>query len=311
MKALLAIGLVAIDEGKCVTNNHLMLNFILSLFLFPQADNTNYLKIVTTLRQIAQEHPQTTQLISIGVSDAGQVIYGLQIGRGSRADLIVGTHHGNEYGSTAVAMGLANSIAENPIDGHTVYLIPVLNIQGYNSFVRTETVGQTTVDPNRDYPGPCVSTATFKSRSTRALAEFVAQKKIVASATLHTYWPAALIPWGLSTKDLRTRDEDTFLRLGKLAVQESGYAVGNSTELLYAADGTFEDYAYWKHGIWSLLFELGESHSPDPTAVEHMVNVNVPGIRRFLENAPAAVSQTHSFDGRCDKTRVPQRRWPE
>ena len=288
-----------------------MLEIILSLFLYPQADNSNYQKVVGTLRQIAQTYPQNAKLISIGVSDAGQSIFALEIGRGSRADVIVGTHHGNEYGSTAVAMGLADSLAKTPIQNHTVYLIPVLNIQGYNQNARHEVVDQQSIDPNRDYPGPCVSQPTFKSRSTKALADFINEKNVVTSATLHTFMPAALYPWGISSKDLKTRDDEMFINLGKLATIESGYAVGNSTDLLYAADGTYEDYAYWRHGVWSLLFELGHSHSPRPGDLEHMVNVNVPGIRRFLENAPSKRADNHSFEGVCDKTRVQQRKWLE
>ena len=65
------------------------------------------------------------------------------------------------------------------------------------------------------------------------------------SSTLHTYSPAALYPWGLSTKDLSTPYDDVFKQLGLWATIESGYVVGNSTELLYAADGTFEDSAIW------------------------------------------------------------------
>ena len=142
------------------------------------------------------------------------------------------------------------------------------------------------------------------------MADFLVTKNIQISATLHTYWPAVVYPWGISTQDLSTPYDSQYMQLVKAATQESGYQTGNNTQLLYPADGTFEDYAYWKHGIWSLLFELGFSHNPDPTAVKNMVDVNVPGLRRFLAESPKTRVNDHGFNGRCD-TRLMQRIWLE
>jgi hypothetical protein len=278
--------------------------------MFHQSVPSTYDQMVQVLKTIASQNSTTTTLITIGNSDSGVPIYGLQIGSGPIADLVVGTHHGNEYGSTAVALGAAQSLAQNPMNGHTVYVIPVLNVSGFNGRDRYETAGSETLDANRDYPGPCATSGPFKLKSTKALADFVADKNIVSSATLHTYWPAVLYPWGMSTRDLETQYQSTFVGLTKAAAVESGYQTGNSNELLYAADGTFEDYAFWKHGIWSLLFEMGDSHNPDQDEVKQMVAVNVPGIRRFLEMAPTDRAADHGFSGRCD-TRAKRRTWLE
>lgn len=282
-----------------------MINFLLSLFLLPQVNtpvSSNYDQVVQALRTIANDHGDNAQLFELAVSDSGQSIYGLKIGNGETADLIVATHHGNEYGSTAVAVGAAQAFAANPIAGHTVYVIPVLNIGGYNQRNRYESVNGRSFDPNRDYPGPCGTSGPYNLKSTKALADFIDQKRIVSSATLHTYWPAVLYPWGISTRDLKTEYESTFIGLAKDATVESKYASGNSTELLYAADGAFEDYAYWKHGIWSLLFEMGVSHSPGQDQMKQMVAVNVPGLRRFIENAPKERAANHAFTGTCDRS---------
>jgi carboxypeptidase T len=296
-----------------------MLEFILSLFMIPSATAgrapSNYDVVVETLQKIAKAYPQTSRIFELGMSDAKVMLYGLEVsgsmhslGRINEvADLVVGTHHGNEYGSTAVALGVADSLAANPLPGHRVYIIPVLNVSGYNVRSRYESLNGVSVDSNRDYPGPCVrGSSSFRLKSTKALAEFIEQKKIVSSATLHTYSPAALYPWGISTKDLKTEYESTFIGLVKDATVESGYAYGNSTDLLYSADGTFEDYAFWKHGIWSLLFEMGDGHSPSPEQIKKMVAGNVPGMRRFFENAPKIRAEKHAFTGKCD-TNVRQR----
>lgn len=287
-----------------------MLDAILSLFLLAGPNPSNYDRVIQTIQQVAQQNPGTTQLISIGVNDKGVPIQALQIGSGAVNALIVATHHGNEYGSTAVAMGVADSLAKNPVAGLTVYVVPVLNIGGYNQNNRYESSLAGSHDPNRDYPGPCKSGSTFNLKSTKALADLVEQKNIAISATLHTYWPAVVYPWGISTRDLSTPHDDQYKKLVAAATVESGYQTGNNTEILYAADGTFEDYAYWKHGIWSLLFELGFSHSPDQTAIKNMVESNIPGIRRFLEQSPKERATIHNFTGRCD-AKIMQRMWLE
>jgi predicted deacylase len=283
-----------------------MLDAILSMFLLTGANPSNYDKVISTIEQIAQQNPGTTKLFSIGVNNKGIPIQALQIGSGPKNALIVATHHGNEYGSTAVSMGVADSLAKNPIAGLTVFVVPVLNIDGYNQNNRYENGN----DPNRDYTGPCKTGATFNLKSTKALADFIDQKNIVISATLHTYWPAVVYPWGISTQDLSTPYDEQYIKLVNAATQESGYQTGNNTKVLYPADGTFEDYAYWKHGIWSLLFELGFSHDPDQQAIKTMIDVNTPGIRRFLEQAPQERVTIHNFTGTCD-SRIMQRVWLE
>lgn len=287
-----------------------MLDAILSLFLLAGPSPSNYDRVTQTIQQVAQQNPGTTQLISIGANDKGIPIQALKIGNGAVNALIVATHHGNEYGSTAVAMGVADSLAKNPVAGLTVYVVPVLNIGGYNQYNRYESGMNGSIDPNRDYPGPCKSGSTFNLKSTKALADFLEEKNIAISATLHTYWPAVVYPWGISTRDLSTPYDDQYKKLVAAATVESRYQTGNNTEVLYPADGTFEDYAYWKHGIWSLLFELGFSHSPDQTAIKNMVDANIPGIRRFLEQSPKERVTIHNFTGRCD-AKLLQRVWLE
>ncbi len=283
-----------------------MLDAIISMFLLTGPSLTNYDKVVATIQKIAEQNPANAKVISIGVNDQGVPIQALQIGSGEVNSLIVGTHHGNEYGSTAVALGVADSFARNPVAGQTVYVVPVLNITGYNKTGRNENGIRGSFDPNRDYTGPCKTGATFNLKSTKALSDFLEVKKIQISATLHTYWPAVVYPWGISTQDLSTPYDAQYLELVKAATRESNYKFGNNTDVLYPADGTFEDYAYWKHGIWSLLFELGFSHNPDSNAIRNMVDVNVPGIRRFLEMSPKTRVAKHDFTGTCD-TRAMQR----
>lgn len=270
----------------------------------PMTPKKNYDDIVSFIHQIHERFPNNTKIFTIGYSDTDNLpIYGIQIGHGSVENLVVATHHGNEYGSTEIALGVISDLAENPISWQTVHVIPVLNTYGYNRRFRREKVGARQIDPNRDYPGPCKTDEAFLLKSTSSLAQFVQKKNIINVATLHTYASAVLYPWGLSTEQVDTRYTSRFKEMGEDAVTYSGYKVANSTLELYPADGTFEDYVFWRHGVWSMLFELGSSHYPTPEQIQQMIEVNVPGIRNMFENAPLSRAQHHAFEGLCHKLR--------
>jgi carboxypeptidase T len=293
-----------------------MLASILSLFLLPISQAhalraNRYDAIVMKMEQLAKANPANVQIFTLTNNDQGLSIKGLKIGNGATNSLVVATHHGNEYGSTEVGMGFAQYLAKAPIKDQTVWVIPVLNISGYNLNRREENSPKQLLDSNRDYTGPCVLTKTFQLRSTAALAQFLVDKNIVISATLHTYSAMVVYPWGISTHDVSTPYDQQYKKLVSAATVESGYQTGNNTDLLYPADGTFEDYAYWKHGIWSLLFELGFSHKPDKQEVINMVNLNSPGIKRYLETAPKQRVAVHDFKGKCEFMKSRQRIFPE
>ena len=274
--------------------------FGLSLSAQAKPITEDYSEVQSQLKALAAKYADHVKLFDLGISDSGLPIQGVAIGNGSVKNLVVATHHGNEYGSTEVALGFAESLAASPLAGQTLYVIPVLNISGYNARTRQEKTTKGSYDPNRDYPGPCGTAGPFHLKSTKALADFVAANDIVASATLHTFYPAVVYPWGISTLDLLTPYNDFFKSLVQAATIESHYQTGNSTEVLYPADGTFEDYAFWKHGIWSLLFELGTSHTPSQGAVDEAVRVNLPGLRRMMAQAPTQRAENHDFTGKCD-----------
>jgi carboxypeptidase T len=264
----------------------------------------DYKQVQQVMKQLAADHPNNASVFELGTNDQGVKLLGLKLGNGAVKNLIVGTHHGNEYGSTEVALGAAADLAVNPIQGRTIYLIPVLNVSGFETNTRNETnAGGSSVDANRDYPGPCGTEGPYRLKSTHALADFIDREGIVSSATLHTSGGLILYPWGISTSDLSTPYDPMFIDLGRMCAVASQYQVGNSTQLLYPADGAFEDYAFWKHGIWSILFEIGETHSPDPTQVAQIVRENVPGLRKFMEEAPVSRAIDHDFKGRCETKR--------
>ncbi len=264
--------------------------------------NRNYKDVTDFIQKLTTQYPKTVSAFTLGYSDAGVAIQGLKVGNGSVRNLVVATHHGNEYGSTELALAFAEDLAKNPSSDQTMFVVPVLNIDGYNNRNRYERINGQYVDLNRDYPGPCGTEGPFHSRSSKALADFLGAQGIVAAATIHTYWPAAVYPWGLSTHDLDTPYTPIFMKMVQTATEFSNYQMGNSAQLIYPADGTFEDYAFWKHGTWSILFEVGKSHYPGIQDLKSIVAGNVPGLRKMFDQAPKAQAENHAFTGSCDFT---------
>lgn len=250
--------------------------------------------------ELANRFPQTTRVVDIGPSDSGAMIQGLMIGNGPVRNLVVATHHGNEYGSTEVAKAFAESVAEAPILGQTLFVIPVVNVSGYDHRERREWKNGQTLDPNRNYPGPCGTEGPFSLQSTASVAQFIDKAGIVSAATLHTFSPAVVYPWGLASPDLSTPYDDIFKMLVQAATVESHYKTGNSTQVVYAANGTFEDFAFWQHGIWAILFEMGHTHSPNLPGLTQLIRENVPGLRQMFQQAPTLRAENHGFNGRCD-----------
>ncbi len=272
----------------------------LALFFSTAQANTKYDDVRAYLEDIVAHHSDVAQIVTVGKSDTGDDIVAIKIGDGEVHNLVVATHHGNEYGSTEVAKAFAAAVASRPLEGQTIYVVPVLNIYGYNRGQREERAGGRSYDPNRDYPAPCNTETPFNLKSTKALDEFLEKEKIVSTATLHTHYPAVTWPWGMSTHDREPPNKDIFKKLARFATRESKYEVGNSADVVYPADGTYEDYVYAQYGIFSLLFEIGRSHSPSPSDVEELIRVNVPGLRLMFENSPEARAEDHEFKGACD-----------
>lgn len=131
------------------------------------------------MQRLADENPQIVHLIDIGRNDQSTPIFGLRIEGPSKVSaatkakhLVVATHHGNEQLSAEVAMSFARqliSTLQNPAAPRHVglttsvfFVIPVLNISGYNAGRREERAQTGTfLGPNRDYPIPAQTTHPF------------------------------------------------------------------------------------------------------------------------------------------------------
>lgn len=241
----------------------------------------HYEKIITELRSVHLQHPQHTKIFSLGQNDFQETIYGIKVFSNTENHslkktnhLIVASHHGNEVHSTYLSLVFIQDLLKillNPkhslykkFSTKNFYIIPVLNIGGFNTIERMEInkVG-IKVDSNRDYPDPCTNNSFFTLRSTYHLAQFLKTKQIVSAITIHGYWSSMTYPWGVFSNQStpHQHDHNIFHKLVSEASFYNRYETGTHANVIYASTGSFEDYAYHEFGIWAVLLEV--HHNPN------------------------------------------------
>jgi len=243
-----------------------------------------YKQIVDGMKKLNEAYPTISHIYSIGKNDDDVEIMAMRISvtptkmdPAKIGQLVVGTHHGNESHAATFSMAFMKKTLER-YETSEVYrgnladmewtIVPVLNVSGYNANNRYEH-GR---DPNRDYPGPCIKATGGKLKSIALIMEAMKQRAYTGSLTVHGYVGTLTYPWGIDVKDDHTQDHNLFEQMTAKAAKLNGYRYGTSTEVVYPCDGTFEDYTYWKHGMWSLLLELRDGSEDDITrTVDSMV----------------------------------------
>jgi hypothetical protein len=81
-------------------------------------------------------------------------------------------------------------------------------------------------------------------------------KQISSAVTIHGYVGSLTYPWGIFTDNDHTQDHATYSALGEEAVSHNHYVTGTHSEIVYPASGSFEDWAYFELGTWTMLMEM-------------------------------------------------------
>ncbi len=278
----------------------------LTLTVFGAPPTGRYKTALDALQKLQQQHPNTSALINIGTNDEGTDIIGLrvsvtpnQVDPRKIGHLLVATHHGNELKATDFALAFTQDLLRR-YDSRALYssrladiewtIIPVLNVSGYNVATRHEN-GH---DSNRDYPGPCLSGPGGQVKSIQLMMNFLKSRTFAASVTVHGYIGTLTFPWGVNTTNTHSHDHNAYDRIFAQAASFNSYRYGTSTDLIYSAEGTFEDYVYWKHGIWSLLLELRDGSVSD-------IKASVPAVQTFFDQVDSSASTKNQMTGTCNK----------
>ncbi len=268
------------------------------LFLFLSLINISafaddYDKILSRLNEL-DKLPNTT-LFSLGKNDQGRDIMGIVVGDASRAKVkhvVVGTHHGNERASAEVPLYFSEMIAKSFDSSVLYYVVPVLNISGYNVSRRGETGSDGEVhDSNRDYEDACTTKQDFNLKSTTLIAELIEREEIVSAVSVHGYIGTFTFPWGTEARNYATQDDAFFTEWAKKSVKINNYKIGTHGGAIYPATGAFEDWAYYKLGVWSFLLEI-RSPSSD-------LKKDAASLVEFFKNSPSERSRNVGQQVNC------------
>jgi len=267
-----------------------------------------YLNIVTQMKALVADYPQYASVFSIGKNDDDVDIFAMRISvtpgemnHEKIGHLVVSTHHGNESATPLFTMYYIKELLEKygsaelwrtNLSDTEWTIVPVLNISGYNANRRQEHG----YDPNRDYPGPCASN-TGKLKSVREIMALMTRRIFTGSVSVHGYVGTLTYPWGMYTNKPSSLDDNYYAQITKKAAQWNGYRTGNHT-IIYPANGCYEDYTYFKHGIWTLLLELRSGSQSD-------IRDTSKAIYAFFEQLDSSPSLNFQFEGSC--TRTPER----
>lgn len=270
------------------------------------APTGRYKVIVDKLNQLHEQYSGFSEILSIGTNDDGEEIVAMRVSTSPAhvdpnkiGQLVVSTHHGNELKAPEFTMYWLEELLKkytsdelfrgNYADREWT-VIPVLNISGYNAANRYEK-GQ---DPNRDYPGPCISGVGGRLKSIESMMEFLTSRTFAGSLTVHGYAGALTYPWGVNVANTHTKDHTAYDTNVRGAAALNGYRYGTSTDIVYPCDGAFEDYVYWKHGIWSLLLELQSGSQSDIVATSS-------SIFHYFDHLDSSPSVNNQLESHCSR----------
>ena len=269
-----------------------------------------YKDVIDKMKMLSAKYPQFTSVFSLGQNDDSVDILAMRISVTPTAvdpkkvgHLLVSTHHGNESATPVFTLYFTEELLKR-YASHELFrtnlsdtewtIIPVLNISGFNANNRQEHG----YDPNRDYPGPCTTQTGGKLKSISLLIKHLQSRVYTGSLTVHGYYGSLTYPWGVSTANTHSLDHNAFEKIVSKATSLNGYVFGTSTDVIYPCDGSFEDYTYWKHGIWSLLLELKTGSQTDipPTAS---------AVAAYFDQIDSTPSSKNQMTGQCTRARKP------
>ncbi len=253
----------------------------------------DYDKIIARLNTL-DKLPNTT-LFSLGKNDQNRDIMGIIVGDQSLAKtkhVVVGTHHGNERAAAEVPVFFAELVINSYDPTVLYYIVPVLNISGYNVYRRGETGNDGDVhDSNRDYQDACTTKQDFVLKSTTLIAELIEREDVVTAVSVHGYVGTFTYPWGTEARNYATEDDAFFSAWAKKAVKVNNYKTGTHGGAIYPATGAFEDWAYYKLGVWSFLLEI-KSPSSD-------LRKDAQSLVEFFKNSPTERSRNVGQQVNC------------
>ncbi len=266
------------------------------------------------LRDYVDRCGHISRLVRIGTSEEGMPIEALEISNTVDAGLkdgkphvkLVATIHGDETAGLPTTLGIAEWLCANHetdvdardiVEGAHVWVLPVMNPDGYEAVTRYNANGR---DLNRDFPdqfrgGMCMC-PVGRQAETKTIMEWTDQNPFVSSLVFHG--GALVVNYPLDgTPDGRTRymaaaDDGTFKHLAHIyadnhpvlhTMRQRGFSNGiTNGAAWYTIYGGMQDYNYLQGQTMELTIELDDVKSPPVSKLPQLYEQNKQPIVEFI-----------------------------
>ena len=125
--------------------------------------------------------------------------------------------------------------------------------------------------------------------------KYLTSRTFTGSLTVHGYLGAITYPWGVDVDNTHTLDHNQYEQITSKAAAIAGYHYGTSTDIVYPCEGAYEDYVYWKHGMWSLLLELKSGSEDD-------IQKTTQATFSWFDQLDSSPSVKNQFTGHCNRS---------
>lgn len=240
--------------------------------------------------------------------------------------LIMALHHAREWPTAEIVLQLMENLTNLYgsdariswlVDNREIWLVPVVNPDGLDYAMEYDDMwrknrrdnGDTTfgVDLNRNYNGSengdslgawggagtsddpgsytYCGEYPFSEPETQAIRDLAKSRDFTVAIDFHTYGNLVMWPWGYTAN--LTADNDDLVRIGNDLAALNGYDADQSVGL-YPTTGDSLDWLYGSQGVYTFLFEVGESpdFNPDDAAtVLEQIAENLPPALHLIEIA--------------------------
>ncbi len=264
-------------------------------------DFKNLAQINARMDELVAAYPTMASVVPVGSSFQGRPFRALRLTRSTDpnapAFLFDACQHAREWATPMTAMYIADRLLAGAatdarigaiLDNAVVYVVPVVNPDGYEYTWTNErlwrknrqpnTDGSMGTDPNRNWgyqwggQGASANgadetyrgSAAFSSPEAAALRDFyIARPQILASIDFHSYSQLAMWPWAwtsaLCPDDVVHRAVGTAMKLAIFASGGKTYNAGPIFTTIYPASGGSVDWTYGDQGVFSYTIEVRDT----------------------------------------------------
>lgn len=227
------------------------------------------------------------------------------------AFLAIGAHHGDEKSTSESVLatadyllreGSSNSEVKSLLERYSVYLLPIMNPDGFAANTRGNADG---VDVNRDYSFPGRDdTNSFKEPETQLIKSLQDSVQFQSAITYHSGTLEVIWPW-CYTGDAPA-DDALFTSAGQKAAEAMKFTVYQQSYDDYPTQGEYIDYAYWKHRTFAATFEVSMEKTPPAASLMGIVGTTWSGTLAWLQ----AVSSSGGTAGEPPLVKRERKRFP-